>query len=84
MELKVLKNEKNMLEIEVPDVTIVNLIHEKIWENNGMSAYKKDHPYMSQPRLQVRGPKAKQDMLKAADSIIKQCKDLRKMVEHAK
>lgn len=46
MIVKVLKNEKNHLEIELSNLTIAELVRNEMWEDSSVtiSAWKKEHP----------------------------------------
>jgi DNA-directed RNA polymerase subunit L len=80
MKIEVLENEDEKLKILVhTNLTLVNLLNEKIWKQRVyVSAYKKEHPYLSQPILLVRGKNPKKAVMDAADEIIEDIKELRK------
>jgi len=58
MEVKVIKKDKNLLEVELrgESVGFVNLIKEELWNDKDVdeAAYVKEHPYMSEPKLYVK------------------------------
>jgi len=58
MELNVLKKGSNLLEIELRGESIgfTNLIKEELWNDKSVdeSAYIKEHPYMSEPKLYLK------------------------------
>ena len=81
MEIKVLKEEKNMIEIEVDNITIVELL--RIYANKEgakVAAWKRDHPTKN-PLLHIEGENAKKILQKAIDSAQK---DLDKYSEEFK
>ncbi len=80
--IEVLENEKDSLKIEVDDITLVNLLHENIWKNDGFSGYSKQHPYLSKPVLTVKGSNPKKTLMAAADDIISDIKELRKQAKN--
>ena len=46
MEVKILKQEKNRLEVEIDNLTIAELIRKEIWSDDKIeiAAWKRDHP----------------------------------------
>lgn len=63
MKLKAIKQDKNLLEVEVEgeSVGFVNLIKEELWEDKNVdeTAYIKEHPYMAEPKVYVKTKKKK-------------------------
>lgn len=63
MKLKILKQDKNLLEVEVEgeSVGFVNLIKEELWEDKNVdeAAYIKEHPYMAEPKVYLKTKKKK-------------------------
>ena len=83
MEIKLLEEGKDKLRLEVNDLTFVNILNENIWKQKGMdySAYDVKHPYTSKPILVVRSSNPKKSVIDAADRIIEDVKELRRLVK---
>lgn len=75
MELKILKDEKNEMEIEVDSLTIVELLREYLNKDNAVDfvAWKRDHPTKN-PILKIitKGKTAKKAINEAISSITKE------------
>lgn len=58
MELKTIKRDTNLLEVEFKGESFgfVNLIKEELWEDENVdeAACIKEHPYMAEPKLYVK------------------------------
>ncbi|MFH8080360.1 MAG: DNA-directed RNA polymerase subunit L [Candidatus Aenigmatarchaeota archaeon] len=84
MEVKVLRQDKNSLLIELKGDTIgfANLLSEELWEHKEVeeAAAIKEHPYMSEPKVYVktRGANPKNVLLDAARSLQTKLKELEK------
>ena len=82
MEVRVLKQEKDSLLVELKGDTIgfANLISEELWENKDVeeAASIREHPYMSEPKVFVKtkGSNPKKVLLDAAKSLQNKVKDL--------
>lgn len=83
MEVNVLKEDKNMLLVEVKGDTIgfANLIREELWNDKAVeeAACIKEHPYMSEPKIFVKTKegkpqKALQESIKRIQSNLKEFK----------
>ena len=85
MKIDVLEKEKDKLKLEIHDnLTLVNLLNENIWKQKiKYAAYAVDHPYLSKPVLTVSSTSPKAVIIKAAEQIIEDVKELRKKVQHA-
>lgn len=85
MTLTVLENEDSKLKIKVPDMTLINLINDSIWQQRGIeiSAYATEHPYLGEPVLLVKAKNPKKALLEAAQKIVDDVKDLRKQFQNA-
>ena len=74
MEIKVLKKEKNYLEIELDNLTVAELLRNELWQDKAteLAAWKRDHPSKN-PRLILRtsGKEAKKVLLDTLDAIEK-------------
>ena len=80
MELRILEESEDVLKVEVDDITLINLLNEKVWKQRGIefSAYKIEHPYLSKPVITVRSKNPKKALIDAADKIIEDVDALRK------
>ncbi len=72
MEIKVLKDEKNILEVEIDNLTIVELLRVYL-NNNGakLAVWKRDHP-SENPRLHIEGENPKKLLKDAISDIEKE------------
>jgi len=90
MKLKILKEDKNLLfvELEGESIGFVNLVKDELWNDDNVSETVciKEHPYMAQPKLYVN-MKGKFDprsaIEKANKRISVQLKDLEKEFNRA-
>ncbi len=80
MKLEVIENEDEKLKIRIPDMTLINLVNENVWQQKGIdvSAYAPEHPYLSQPVLLVKAKNPKKAVLDAIGQIHDDVKDLKK------
>jgi DNA-directed RNA polymerase subunit L len=83
MDIRILEENDEMLKVEIDDVTLVNLLNEKIWKQRGIefSAYNIEHPYLSKPIITVRSKNPKKALIDAADKIIDDVDALRKKLQ---
>jgi DNA-directed RNA polymerase subunit L len=78
MELKVVKEDKGLTVIEIPEetVTVTNVIRGELWDDANVkeAAQIKEHPYLSSPKIFVKTSRGKPTtaLKKASDSVIKQ------------
>ncbi len=74
MIVKVLKNEKDHLEVEISNVTVAELVRSSLWDDNSVTAaaWKRDHPTKN-PVLIVKtdGKSAKKALTDALERITK-------------
>jgi DNA-directed RNA polymerase subunit L len=83
MKIIIKERKKDMTKIEIDDdMTMTNLIHERIWKNKGVSAYTRKHPYLNKPELSVKGD-FKKILITSANSIVSEVKEFRKLFEHS-
>ena len=79
MIVKVLKNEKNHLEIELDNLTIAELVRNELWEDSAVtvSAWKRDHP-IKNPVLVVKtdGKSAQKVLTEGLERIAKKSKSI--------
>ncbi len=79
MNVKLLEKSKDEIKLEVDDLTLVNLINERLWkEKIDYSAYTIDHPYLSIPVLTVKSKFPSKSLINAAQSVIEDVKELKK------
>ncbi len=79
MNVKVLNEDGEKLEIEVDDMTLVNIIHENLWKKKiDYAAWAKDHPVLSKPVLAIKSKDPKKSLIEAAEKVIDDVDDLRK------
>ncbi|MBI5332183.1 MAG: hypothetical protein HZB65_01280 [Candidatus Aenigmarchaeota archaeon] len=84
MEVNLLKKEGEKVELEVNDLTLVNLLHENLWKKKvNYSAYNKEHPYLSKPVLLVKSKDAKKSLIEASEQIAEDIDSLRKKFQKA-
>ena len=85
MKIDVIENKDAQLKIDVhTNLTLVNLLNECIWQQKvDVSAYKTDHPYLSNPTLLVKSKNPKKAVLDATTQIIEDITDFRKQFQAA-
>jgi len=87
MEVKVLKEEKDALLIELvgESETFANLLREELWNVKGVieAAYIREHPELSQPKLWIKteGINPREVLRIAIDNLIKKFSELKKAYE---
>ncbi len=90
MELKILKDEKDMLQAEVvgEDTTFINLLKEELYEDKSVksAAYIIEHPLTSNPQIIVRtkGKSPKKVLKDAVERIEKKASDFEAQFKKAK
>ena len=80
MEITVLKEDKDLLEIEIEgeDFTLCNVLRSELWNHDvDAAAYRVDHPLIGEPVFMVSGKNPKGKLIKAADSLRKMFGSLR-------
>ena len=79
MDINVLSKEGEKVELEINDLTFINLLHETLWKKKiDYSAYNKDHPYLSKPIIIIKSKDAKKSLAEAGEDIVECVEDLRK------
>ena len=84
MEVRVLKQEKDSLLIELKGDTIsfANLVSEELWEKKDVNEATsiKEHPYMAEPKVyvKIKDSSPKKVLLDAAKSLQNKVKELEK------
>ncbi len=83
MKMKILKNEKNYVEIEMDeDLGLLNLIVDKLWKESGVVSCSvvKRHPYMEKPILIVEAKNPKSAILGALKKVSKEIDEMKKII----
>ncbi len=71
MEIKILKDEKNELDVEIDNITVVEILRVYLnKENVVLAAWKRDHPSKN-PVLHIEGNSPKKILQKAVASLQK-------------
>jgi len=74
MEIKVLKHDKNTVEIELDNLTVAELLRDMLWKDNAtkLAAWSREHP-SKHPRLilHTEGKDAKKVLLDTIEKIHK-------------
>lgn len=84
MEINLIKKEGDKLELEINDLTFVNLLHETLWTKKiDYSAYNKDHPFLTKPLLLVKAKDAKKVLIDASETIEANTEELKKKFQKA-
>ena len=85
MNIKVIEEKDDMLKIEIDDTTLINLLNENVWKQQGVksSTYKIAHPYLAQPVITVRSKNPKKTLIDAADQIVDDVTTLKKKFQTA-
>ena len=82
MNIELIEKEKNVIRMKIDDLTFVNLLNENIWKQKiEYSVYKKDHPYLSQPILEVKSKEPKKSLIDAAERIKKDAEEFKTKLE---
>jgi len=82
MDIKILEKDNEKAKLEINDLTFVNLLNERIWQQKiDYSAYAVDHPYLSKPILTIKGKNIKKILTDATQSIIKDAETGLKMIK---
>ncbi len=83
MNVKVIEEREDVMKVEIDDVTLINLLNEKIWKQRGIefAAYNIEHPYLAKPVITVRSKNPKKSLIDAADKVIDDVDALRKKLQ---
>lgn len=84
MIVKVLKNEKNHLEMELENLTVAELVRNELWEDSSITvaAWKKSHPTKNPVLVVKTNGKAAQKAL--TDCLERIEKNNKKLIDEAK
>jgi DNA-directed RNA polymerase subunit L len=87
MIMKIIKDEKKELEIEITGEShsLCNALRTVLMEDKNVesAAYVIDHPIIGQPRLYIKAKNPRQSLKKAAKTLQKRCGEFKKLVESA-
>ena len=87
MIMKIIKDEKKELEIEITGEShsLCNALRTVLMEDRNVesAAYVIDHPIIGQPRLYIKAKNPRQSLKKAAKTLQKRCGEFKKSVESA-
>jgi len=83
--MKILKNTKTELEIEITGEThsLCNALRKTIMEDKSVesAAYVIDHPIVGEPVLYIKGKNPKKSLQKAAETLMSQCNEFKGLIE---
>jgi DNA-directed RNA polymerase subunit L len=86
--MKVIKDTKNELEIEITGEThtLCNALRKILMEDKNVesAAYVIDHPIVGQPNLYIKGKDPKKSLKKAATTLKKRCDEFKGLIESSK
>ena len=74
MELKIIKNEKDHLEIELNNLTVAELLRNELWEDSSVeiAAWKREHPSKNPVLiLKTKGKTAKKALSECIERVSK-------------
>ena len=84
MDVKVLREDKDVLEIEFVGEghTLCNLLRQELWDNKDVtvSSYRIAHPLVSEPILAVHAPKPRKVLLSTLEAVQEKIATLREKV----
>lgn len=81
--MKIVESKEGKVILETDEnATLLNLLVERIWEQKGVkrAAYGTKHPFLENTELLVEGTDNQKAIMKACDSIIKDCDALLKQL----
>ncbi len=83
--MKILKNTKTELEIEITGEThsLCNALRKTLMEDKGVesAAYVIDHPIVGEPVLYIKAKNPKKSLQKAAETLMSQCNEFKGLVK---
>ncbi|MGB9936421.1 MAG: DNA-directed RNA polymerase subunit L [Methanobacterium sp.] len=86
--MKVIKDTKNELEIEITGEThsLCNALRKALMDDKDVTsaAYSIDHPIIGEPVLYIKAKNPKKSLKKAAETIQKQCDEFKGLIEASK
>lgn len=78
MNIDVLENKKNKIKLEFKgeDAYLPHLFATECWEKNGEATARREHPFLAEPKLIVKGTNPGKILKRAAKSIAGKCDEL--------
>lgn len=70
-------NENLKLEVEGESETLTHLIAKEVWEKGGEGAPVREHPFMVEPKIFVKGKNPRKILEKCAKSIEAECDEFK-------
>jgi len=85
MSIKVLENEKDKvkLEFEGETETLTHLVATQVWNEGGEASAIKEHPFIEEPKLVVRGSNPQKLLEKASKALEEQCDEFKEEFKRA-
>lgn len=80
--MKLIKKNNLGTTIEIDDLTLINMLHEAIWQKGNISAYGREHIYLSKPKLWIKGKNPKKILEDAAKTILKEIKEFKEKIKN--
>ena len=79
MKVNVIEEDKELIKIELvgETETLTHLIARETWEKNGEGAAVREHPFMVEPKILVKGKNPRKILEKSAKSIQGQCDEFK-------
>ena len=86
MQVSVIEQEKGKLKIELKNASksFAHFIAEEVWQKGGEAAALKEHPFLVEPKLLVKGSNPKKLLLSASEVIQTNCDKLKAAYSHSK
>ncbi|MBI5679556.1 MAG: DNA-directed RNA polymerase subunit L [Methanobacterium sp.] len=86
--MKIIKDTKNELEIEITGEThtLCNALRRTLMEDKDVvsAAYLIDHPIVGEPKLYIKAKNPRKSLKKAAETLKKQCNEFKGFIESSK
>lgn len=85
MQVSVVEQEKDKLKVEIKgeSATLTQLLARQAWEEGGEAAAIREHPFMIEPKILVKGTNPKKILEKVATAIEEQCDELKEQFRRA-
>jgi len=85
MQVSIVEEEKGKLKVEVKgeSATLTQLIARQAWEEKGEAAAVREHPFMVEPKILVKGTNPRKILERAAVAIQEQCDEFKEQFRRA-
>ena len=84
MKLNVIEDEKDKIVIGIPgDETFTHMIARQAWKEKGEGAAIREHPFMVDPKIMVKGTNPKKILEKSAKSLERECDEFKEELRKA-